>query len=363
MVKKFTRNIPFVCILTSLLAANGCQNDGRGDPVRGSQAGFSAAGSPVHDFGEHRQGEILTHTFELRNNFSVPVKILAVTSSCACLVPESSLKKTTVEPGGRFLLPVHFTTAGAAEAAGGRVMVTYVRLDDGNTESEAETVDLRVQASVLPDYRLVPDVVNFGTVDEFTDGPVTKVVTFIPEADPAVELNEVRSVPEHLDVRVLPSTSESAERTIEVTLDVSSFSGSRSLDTVLVVCTSSKRRPQALLRVWGRYQLPVEAVPDAVIIPSNEHGSVTRTVRLICRRPARILSAVCSDSRNVSAECVTGVVAKKHDIQVEVSESPDGPVRSELSVRVEVLHDSEQADAVDLRIPIHRFPERSNDVH
>lgn len=64
----------------------------------------------IYDFGEVREGEIVTHTFKFKNTGRQPLIITDARSSCGCTVPH--WPKEPIPPGGEGQIVVEFNTAG-----------------------------------------------------------------------------------------------------------------------------------------------------------------------------------------------------------------------------------------------------------
>jgi len=73
-------------------------------------AGSLYSDEPIKDFGEVKEGELLKHTFEVKNISKNSVFINKIFSSCGCLV--SSKKQLTLEPDESTSIPIEFKTKG-----------------------------------------------------------------------------------------------------------------------------------------------------------------------------------------------------------------------------------------------------------
>lgn len=65
------------------------------------------------DFGEAKQGDIVTHVYKFKNTGKVPLLISDARSTCGCTIPEWS--KEPIEPGQSSEINVKFNTAGKSE--------------------------------------------------------------------------------------------------------------------------------------------------------------------------------------------------------------------------------------------------------
>lgn len=62
------------------------------------------------DFGDIKQGDKVSHTFELTNTGKVPLVISNVAATCGCTVP--SWPKDPIAPGAKAEIQVSFNSAG-----------------------------------------------------------------------------------------------------------------------------------------------------------------------------------------------------------------------------------------------------------
>lgn len=198
--------------------------------------------SDVFDFGRCHQNEELSHTFSVTNRTDGPIKIVKALSSCSCVVAgqDGGLPDTTILPHTTLLIPVCFRTGSGQGAISGRVQVLY-RLD----KEQADSLPLRfftmeMQADVIPDYRISPGEIDFGDIDGLTTQHVTRVLRINPEAAKSVTILGVRVAGEPLHARILPKVGDDAGCEVELSLDVSRFSESRSYGGSLVLTTDSK---------------------------------------------------------------------------------------------------------------------------
>jgi len=77
------------------------------------------------DFGQIKQGMVVTHTFTLKNESSKPLNIVSVNTSCGCTVSE--VKKKVLVPQESTALDVKFNSKGYSGAV---QQFVYVNTDD-----------------------------------------------------------------------------------------------------------------------------------------------------------------------------------------------------------------------------------------
>jgi hypothetical protein len=70
--------------------------------------------SNVHEFGEVRQSESLTHDFTLENTCSFPVEVVSTSTNCACTTVKD-LEGVQINPGDTLNIPVTLNTKGSED--------------------------------------------------------------------------------------------------------------------------------------------------------------------------------------------------------------------------------------------------------
>jgi Protein of unknown function (DUF1573) len=195
---------------------------------QGNPSGLVVLGPAEHDFGEHRQEEVLTHLFSLVNKTPEPVKIVEVATSCGCLVAERITEP--IAPGASVDLPIRFTTGAAQETASGTIQVGYRKVSDSAASERPEYVLLRVRADVTPDYRISPREVDLGDIDGLAVQQVTRIIRILPAETPDVEVQEVHCSGEFLTAQFLPKTADDPAIRIQVAFDGSRFTRSEAIN-------------------------------------------------------------------------------------------------------------------------------------
>lgn len=77
------------------------------DTVNIGRAVFS---EKIFDFGEVKEGKIITHDFVFTNGGAKPLLLHDATSTCGCTIPE--IDKTPISPGSESKIHVRFDTKG-----------------------------------------------------------------------------------------------------------------------------------------------------------------------------------------------------------------------------------------------------------
>jgi hypothetical protein len=93
------------------------------------------------DFGEVAHGEIIEHTFVLKNNSLTPLEILHIDTSCGCTTSE--VREKEIPPGGSVEIRVKFDTQGYSGIV---KQHAYIHTD----QQDNYFVTLTLKAYVLP---------------------------------------------------------------------------------------------------------------------------------------------------------------------------------------------------------------------
>jgi hypothetical protein len=89
----------------------------------------------VHDFGEIKQGEVVSTTFTIKNIGENDLYVLEAHGSCGCTVPE--VTKEAIEPGDSAPIHVKFDSNGKSGEVTKSVMITC------NTAKIVETISIK----------------------------------------------------------------------------------------------------------------------------------------------------------------------------------------------------------------------------
>jgi hypothetical protein len=89
----------------------------------------------VHNFGEIKQGEIVSTTFTIKNVGDNDLYVLEAHGSCGCTVPE--VTKEAIEPGESAPIHVKFDSNGKSGEVTKSVMITC------NTAKIVETINIK----------------------------------------------------------------------------------------------------------------------------------------------------------------------------------------------------------------------------
>jgi|Deesub1362A_J573_1020465.scaffolds.fasta_scaffold00453_23 hypothetical protein len=106
----------------------------------------------THDFGEVKEGEVVTHIFTFKNIGNEPLVIKRVRTTCGCTA--ALLSKKTLKPGEQGELQVKFNTRGYE----GRIS-RYIYLETNDARQPKKQLTVRADIKVPPRPRI--DVNHF----------------------------------------------------------------------------------------------------------------------------------------------------------------------------------------------------------
>ncbi len=106
------------------------------NPLENVDAPKIVFSEPKHDFGEIKEGEVVSHTYTFKNEGTLPLEILAVNVSCGCTVAEKPEKPIGVGQTGD--IKVTFNSSGKAGVNTKNVTIL------SNASNNTETVSFDV---------------------------------------------------------------------------------------------------------------------------------------------------------------------------------------------------------------------------
>lgn len=244
----------------------------------------------LFDFGKARQGQTLSHTFRLRNKGKEPIAITKSDSSCSC-TSGAKLEGTTIRPGEAVDLPVTLKTGAGDGSEAGRV--TYYYRSATHEDAPMHYAIAQVAVEVIPDYRIRPTLLDFGTIDNLE--PIVRTILLRPEALADVSIIRASSASGTLTARLLPPAAGEHDLPIEVTFSGRSLWKSGPIEETLTVETNSAGNPLTEVLARARFVAPIEVEPESIVIASGVIGTVDREIRVKSARPVRIAGLGASD--------------------------------------------------------------------
>ena len=215
---------------------------------------------------------------------------------------------------------------------------------------------LVVKADVLPADRITPSVLDFGTIDGLQTQTATKTVRIVPVDVQNLSVDTLRATTPFLAPKLAAATSSGNDILMDITLNVSSFSSSRSFEGMVTFETNCERARRAAIQVRGRYVAAAEAKPEAVILSSAERGDVERSVHLISARPSRIVSIGLPEGQLLRARWTENATATDHVVTFVIS-----PV-DQAALHAEIPAENKSSSGIrrTVTIPVSRFPLKEN---
>ncbi len=236
-----------------------------------------------YDFGKSRQGQTLTHTFRLANRGPAPIVIVDTDSSCGCTTTDD-LTGRIIGGGQLFEVPVSIKTGPVDGPESGRITVSYRVASDASAPVQFKQV--WVFTDVVPDYRVRPTLIDFGTIDHLN--PVSRTVRLRPEAMPDVAILRLSGLHEAISVRQLDSLEPTNDKLIEVTFSGRSLWKSGPFEGMASIDTSSVGKPTTQVLARVRFVTPVEVDPMAIVVGSRQVGTVERGIKINAIRLVRV---------------------------------------------------------------------------
>ncbi len=115
--------------LLSLLALTGCYSAEEKSLINGPQPGISEKEDPyTKDFGLVKAGEVVRHSFVIKNESKRILNIRGVTTSCGCTASE--VKNRVLKPGESTNLDVKFNSKGYSSTVQQFIYVNTDSLDN-----------------------------------------------------------------------------------------------------------------------------------------------------------------------------------------------------------------------------------------
>lgn len=303
------------------------------------------------DFGDVRQGRTLAHTFGLGNGSETAIEIVKAESSCSCTTTEG-LDGRSVGPGGRIDVPARLKT-GTDDGPRSGTITLYYRAA-GHRDAPVGFVVARVVANVVPDYRVRPNLIDFGTIEDLR--PVIRTIRVRPVALADVGITRIESTHEAVSARRIATPEGERDLLVELTFSGRSLWASGPVTSVVQLQTTSPGAPIAEILVRARFRAPVEVEPAAVVVGSGTPGRVEREIRVSAAKPVRIAAMTCPDPA-VEPTSIGPPEGRAHRVRLALR---DRAIRSELRLTIEPATREGADEARTLTIPIHRLAEGSD---
>lgn len=232
---------------------------------------------PVWDFGTAVEGDVLKHSFVIKNVGTETLKIQSARGSCGCTA--TLVSQNEVPPGGEAKIDVTVTTAGRRGPLQKTVIVA-----SNDPRNPTLTLTVKGQVEVIAGFR--PQYLNLGRMLKGK----TRVETVAVEAkDPAnLVLSNVSSNDPRVKARL--TKTESGLPALEVTVEAGDKEGP--LSAMVTADTNLEKPRQIVLRINGVVSLDLGVEPPRVFFREfkpGEEQSIDVRVQSLSGAPFRIL--------------------------------------------------------------------------
>ena len=236
----------------------------------------------------------------------------------------------------------------------GQVNVFYRHEPESSDSPGEKFVALQVRAEVIPEYRITPREVDFGEIDGLSTQRVRQVVRVTPEAAEGVTIRQVRATSDFLSARVLPRSRDDTGYDVEVNLDLSGFSESRSCSSSVVLATDSKQLPEAIVPVRAKYVAPATIDPSMIVIGSDEVGEVKKELHVATSRLSRLRAVVCP-ADSIRADYRSDEKSREHVLRLSVAPCRERMLDSQVKLELELFPDDGKSIVHVVTFPVHRL--------
>jgi hypothetical protein len=299
---------------------------------------------PQKDFGPVRQNESLAHDFVVRNEWTQPIEVAGVLSSCSCTAADDFVG-TVLAPGQT--APLHVTfNPGQREGQRSGTITLYYRAH-GMMVPAWKT--LTVQANVGTDYCVKPTVVDFGMVSP--GRREIRTIRLWPNIQRVVQITRVESDSPLFIARQVPAPPGDSALHVEIECHHQAAGHSGPVSTVVHVHTDSVRAPITDIVVRALVVATVELEPESIVIGADVSGSLRREAVLRTKSPARITAV---RAKGVQCEYDTAA-STTHRIAMTVPDST-APELARVEIDIELTPETGEREARTVTIPVHRLP-------
>jgi len=279
--------------------------------------------NPLFDFGSAFQGQMVLHTFKIRNLGKGRLLISGVKTSCGCTAAQPT--KTTLAPGEEAEITASFDTR---FRTGHQLRTIMVSTNDPGNPSALMTIHGVVRQRVAA----TPAQVAFGSVRQGTE--VTKEVTISDLAEQkrfkiTSMTNSNVAIKVTQENRLDGKSGAVLKASLLKNMPVGAFN-----DTINVMAMGVP----VTINVFGTVTGDLNVDPPQVsfgIVPQG--GEATRIVELINhgQKPVKVLGLT-SDTPAVTAEAELVSAGKEYKITVQLRRSSlEGQIRGHLHIRTD----------------------------
>jgi hypothetical protein len=302
------------------------------------------------DFGKARQDKTLEHVFRLSNGGDVPIVITKTESSCSCTTTEG-LEGRSIAPGQGADVAVTLKTGPGAGPEAGQITL-YFR-SASHADAPVHFTLARVTTDVVPDYRVRPTLIDFGTVDHLD--AVSRTVRLRPEALTDVKIVRLSCTQEAFSARPIDAPTGDRDLHVEVTFSGRPLWKSGAVEAMASIETTSTGSPITQVLARARFVAPVEVEPTSIVVGSGTTGPVEREIRIDAARSVRIAALRSTDP---AIRLVAIGPPEGRTLRVKSTIAGDDPhhaIDAEVSIDLAPTTGTVATEARTVKIPIHRL--------
>jgi hypothetical protein len=251
------------------LRSQGVRTEGPGNTKAVASNGPSIEfATPVFDFGQIKQGEMVRHNFTFKNNGSGVLEILSVTPGCGCTTTGEWDRR--VESGRSGVIQLELNSAGFSGPVDKSITVTC-------NDPRTPTITLQMKGSIWTPFLVTPNVAVF-TVSSDYQTTETKTVRIVNQTEGPVTFSAVDGGTSTLKAELV-TTKAGREFELRITA-VPPFI--KSEEAAYLTLKSAPPEAHAVNVIAQLIvQAPVVVAPDRVTLPAAPLAVTTNYVFMV----------------------------------------------------------------------------------
>jgi hypothetical protein len=283
------------------------------------------------DFGSVPRGQVLTHSFGVKNNTGQAVTISNVRVSCGLCTSATALKGR-LGPGEETSVVVRMDSG---KFIGVKTVYVYVTF----SEPQYAEVRLWVQANSRDDINVTPEAIAFGRI-KHGDAP-TKAATITFYGGVPAAITEVQSESNYVQAKVGPARSSGNEVSYEVTAKLRSDTPVGKWYTDVWVTTNNPSVPRVRVPLTVEIDAPLTVNTTTVALGEIKVGE-TAERKLVVRggRPFKI-TAIRGADDSLEVKDSTSDSAEQHVLTVRLKGAKPGQLNRIVKVVTDIKDEGE----------------------
>lgn len=254
---------------------------GGGGPAPGTtavaQGPVIACDQPTWEFGAVAEGEVVRHTFAIRNTGGAPLKIESARGSCGCTA--TVVSSNEVPPGGEARIDVAVNTQGRRGALDKTVVVA-------SNDPKTPRLTLKVAGQVEVIAGFSPHYLNLGRM--LKGSKRTEVVPIVAKEPGKVRIGEVTANDPRVTARLVEGRA--GEPAVEVTIEAGDQEGP--LGAMVTAKTNLDSPKEIVLRLNGIVSGDIGVEPPRVFFrdfAEDKPQGLDLRVSALSGKPFRVL--------------------------------------------------------------------------